>query len=255
MDTSELKTIAKQFRKDIFKFKVTSTYGHLASSLSPVDILVSLYMDDETLFDHNRDIMLFGKGHGSPAVYPILAHLGYFPSEELELYCTTYGILRLHSDSSIPGCHYVGGSLGNALGYAAGLAYADRDRNIYVMLGDAELYEGANWESLMFINHHKLKNIRIIVDRNEMGILAKTEESLKLEPLSEKFIAFGFNGRTVNGHDFDELREVFSYESAQVVICNTVKAKGVSYLEGRVDSHSNIPKTKELIQQGLEELS
>jgi len=252
----DLKKIAKSARKRIFEFKTKSGKGHLASCLSPVDILVSLYHDDKTLFDHKKDIVIHSKGHGSPTVYPILADLGYFPEDELEKYCTPDGILRLHADSTIPGCEFVAGSLGNGIGYATGLAYGS-GKNVYVVLGDAELYEGAVWETLIFIAHYNIKNVRLIVDRNGMGILGKTEELLKLEPLSNKFESFGFDVVTVDGHDFDQLREVFSKEPTrpQVVIANTIKGKGVSYMEDVWQYHTIIPKDKEDLEKGLKELS
>ena len=247
---------AKSVRKRIFEFKTKSKYGHLASCLSCVDIAVSLYFDNDTFFDHTKDELVWSKGHGSPTVYPILADLGYFPAEELSKYCTPDGILRLHADYSIPGCSFVGGSLGNGIGYAAGLAMAS-DKNVAVVLGDAELYEGSVWESLIFIAHHKLNNVRLIVDRNKMGILGKTEELLKLEPLEEKFKSFGFNVFTVDGHNFDELRNVFSMDTdmPQVVIADTIKGKGVSYMEDVWQYHTIIPKDEEKLKIGLKELS
>tara|TARA_R110000824_G_scaffold118998_2_gene272819 strand:- start:17262 stop:18023 length:762 start_codon:yes stop_codon:yes gene_type:complete len=251
-----LEVLAKSVRKRIFEFKTKSGYGHLASCLSCVDTLVSLYLDPETHFDHKNDIMIFSKAHGSPAVYPILADLNYFPEEELDKYCTPDGILRLHADHSIPGCFHVGGSLGNGIGYAAGLAYKT-DKSVYTMLGDAELYEGSVWETLIFVAHHNINNLRIIVDRNGMGILGHTEELLRLEPLEEKFKSFGFDVKTIDGHDFDQLREVYSKvpDRPEVVITNTIKGKGVSYMEGKWRYHTITPKDEEDLRIGIEELS
>ena len=170
---------AQSVRRRIFDFKTKTGAGHLASCLSCVDLIVSLYCDDKTTFDHTKDTVVHSKAHGSPSVYPILADLGYYPQDELEKYCTPEGILRLHSDQSIPGC-------------AAGLALVEKN-DIYVVLGDAELYEGSVWETLIFASHYNLNNLRLIVDRNGMGILGKTEELLKLEPLEDKFSSFGFD--------------------------------------------------------------
>jgi transketolase len=255
MKISKLEELAKSVRKRIFNFKTKSGYGHLASCLSCVDIVTSLYHDDKTAFDHAEDVLIFSKAHGSPSVYPILADLGYYDESELEKYCTPEGILRLHSDSTIPGCHFVGGSLGNGIGYAAGFAHGS-EKNVYVILGDAELYEGSVWESLMFIAHHGI-NLTMIVDRNAMGILGKTEELLKLEPLHQKFESFGFETYTIDGHNFEQLRQVFQRKSTQprVVITNTIKGKGVSYMEDLWQYHTIIPKSEEDIEQGLEELS
>jgi transketolase len=260
MTNQELEKYAKSVRKRIVQFKTKSGYGHLSTSLSPVDILVSLYNDPETNFDHTKDKLFFGKAHGSPAVYPILADLHYFEHDELDKYCTKEGILRLHSDWTIPGCNFIGGSLGNAIGYVAGCAYANRDKKYYIILGDGELYEGSVWESLMFIAHHNLKNITMIVDRNQMSTIGKTEDLLRLESIEKKFSAFGMLAITIDGHNYDQLRAVFSmpedglYEPL-VVIAKTIKGKGVSYMEGRFEYHNTIPKDPALIKQALEELS
>ena len=162
----------------------------------------------------------------------------------------------MHADKSIPGCSFVGGSLGNGIGYAAGVAYAS-ENNVVVMLGDAELYEGSVWESIIFIAHHNIKNLTLVVDRNAMGILGKTEELLKLEPLRDKFDSFGLDVITVDGHNFDELRAALSTESERpkVVIANTIKGKGVSYMEDVWQYHTIIPKEEEDIRIGLEELT
>ena len=257
MDNTQLEKIAKSVRKTIFEFKTRDGIGHLHSSLSPVDVLVSLFYDEETIFNHKEDIVIFGKAHGSPSIYPILADLGYFPKDELDKYCRPGGILRLHSDWTIPGCHFVGGSLGNGIGYATGLAHADRNKNIYLVMGDAELYEGSVWESLIFIAHHKLTNLKIIVDRNGMGTIGETEKLLKLEPLTEKFEGFGFHVNDIDGHSYDDLRRVYSNKntSVEVTIAQTVKGKGVSYMEGDWRYHVIIPKSEEDIEQGLKELS
>ena len=257
MNNLELEKIAKSVRKNVFEFKTKTGNGHLASCLCTADIVVSLYYDKQTPFNHEDDILIFSKAHGSPIIYPILADLGYYDKDELNKYCTPEGILRLHSDKSIPGCHFVGGSLGNGIGYAAGLALGNRNKNVYVILGDAELYEGAVWETMMFITHHNLTNIKLIVDRNQLGILGATEELLKLEPLTNKFESFGFNTFTVNGHDFDALREVFNKTSNKpiAIIANTIKGKGVSYMEGKYEYHTIIPKDEKSIITGLNELS
>ena len=254
---SVLEAKAKEVRREIFDFKTRTGIGHLATSLSCVDMLISWFYDDETTFDHTKDIVLFGKAHGSPSIYPILAEFGYYPKDELDKYCTPDGILRLHSDGSIPGCHFVGGSLGNGIGYAAGLAFANRDRDVYIIMGDAELYEGSVWESLIFIAHHKLTNLKIIVDRNGMGTIGETEKLLKLEPLTEKFEGFGFHVNDIDGHNYDDLRRVYSNKntSVEVTIAQTVKGKGVSYMEGDWRYHVIIPKSEEDIEQGLKELS
>ena len=254
---NELTQYAKQVRYEIFKFKTSSGYGHLASCLSCVDILVSLYLDSENEFDIKHDRVIFSKGHGSPAVYPILSGLGFFPQSELDKYCQKDGILRLHADYSIPGCFYVGGSLGNGIGFGAGLALARPWQHFYIILGDAELYEGSVWESLMFINHHQLTNITLIVDRNKFGILGDTEKMIKLEPLDRKFSSFGFEVTRIDGHNFDSLRKFFTSKEKRnrILIADTIKGKGVSFMEGKYEFHTIIPKDQKQIELGLKELS
>lgn len=254
--SKKLENIAKSVRRRLFDFKTKSGAGHLASSLSVVDILVSLYFDNNVCFNPDEDILIFGKAHASPAIYPILVDRGLVDESELEKYSKPDGILRVHSDNSIPGCHFVGGSLGNGIGYAAGLAYKNT-KNIFVILGDGELYEGSVWESLMFISHHNLKNMKLIVDRNQLSILGATEELLKLEPLSKKFESFGFHVTEIDGHNFDDLHKAFSNVSnkPEVIIANTIKSKGVSYMEGKWQYHTIIPKDSESIRIGKEELS
>jgi transketolase len=186
-----------------------------------------------------------------------LSALGYFPSAELELYCRQDGILRLHADYSIPGCFFVGGSLGNGIGFAAGLALARPWQNFYVILGDAELYEGSVWESIIFISHHNLKNVILVVDRNKYGILGSTEEILKIEPLENKFRAFGLQSSRLDGHDLSALRTFFSSESdrPRILIADTVKGKGVSFMEGKFEYHTVIPSDPIQVELGLKELS
>lgn len=256
MNNTELLEKAKSFRREIFEFKTTSGVGHLASCLSTVDILVSLFYSPTTVFRPNKDKIIFSKAHGSPALYPILADLGYISKNELKKYGQAGGILTMHSDHSIPLCHFVGGSLGNGIGHAAGLAHKN-DINVFVILGDGELYEGSVWETLMFISHHNINNMKLIVDRNGLCILGATEEIIKLDPLDKKIAAFGFDVATIDGHNYSQLNNIFSYMNAkpQVIIAKTIKGKGVSYMEGKWEYHTIIPKDKELIRKGLEELS
>ncbi len=252
----DLQSKANSVRREIIKFKTETGNGHLASSLSIVDILVSLYYDENTWFNHKKDEIVWGKAHGGPAVYPILSDLGYFPYSELEKYCRPNGILRLHPDGSIPGCNFVGGSLGNGIGYAAGLAFANPNKRFIVILGDAELYEGSVWESLILINHFELKNLLIVVDRNGLGILGATEELLKLEPLDAKFKSFGFNVITQDGHDFQKLAKVFENPPSvpTVFIAETIKSKGIEFMEGKAMFHTIIPRDPIVVEQMLENL-
>jgi transketolase len=252
----DLQSMANSVRREIIKFKTETGNGHLASSLSIVDVLVSLYYDEKTWFNHKTDVIVWGKAHGGPAAYPILSDLGYFSRDELEKYCRPGGILRLHPDSSIPGCNFVGGSLGNGIGYAAGLAFANPTKKYIVILGDAELYEGSVWESLILINHFNLSNLLIVVDRNGLGILGATEELLKLEPLDAKFKSFGFKVIVEDGHNFQKLEGVFrdSPIVPTVLIAETIKSKGVQFMEGLAKYHTIIPRDPIVVEQMMGEL-
>ena len=256
-DLEELEIFAKSTRREIFRFKTNSGYGHLASCLSAVEIVVSIYLDSLNNFDIAHDRVIFSKGHGSPVCYPILVGLGLISEEELDLYCRREGMLRMHADFTIPGCFFVGGSLGNGIGFAAGLALARPWQNFYVILGDAELYEGSVWESLMFINEHQLTNITLVVDRNKFGILGNTEEMIRLESLEDKFKAFGYEVSRIDGHNLAQLRDFFSSpnKKLRILIADTIKGKGVSFMENRYEYHTIIPKDPKEIEQGLRELS
>ena len=185
-----------------------------------------------------------------------MAELGFFDESELEKYCRQGGILRLHPDQSIPGCEFVGGSLGNGIGYAAGMAWSQKNRRFVVILGDAELYEGSVWESLIFIAHQKLSNLLIVVDRNGFGILGETEKLLRLEPLVDKFESFGFEVNRGNGHDFQFLNQAFSKvpQNPTVIIADTVKAKGVDFMENKAEYHTIIPRDPDVVASMLENL-
>ena len=257
LNNEQLAKISKWTRLEIFKFKTKSGYGHLASCLSCVDILVSILFDSNSIFDKDHDRIIFSKGHGSPAIYPLLVKLGFIDEVELENYCTFGGRLRLHADYSIPGCTFVGGSLGNGIGFAAGMAIARSHQKFFVILGDAELYEGSVWESMMFIKSKNLTNLITIIDRNKFGILGNTEEIIPLNPLKDKFEAFGFKVIEIDGHNFDQLRFSFKEKlnAPLVVIANTIKGKGVSYMEDKYEYHTIIPSDEQLIKKGIEDLA
>jgi transketolase len=256
MEVAQLELISRKVRREVIEFKTKSGYGHLASTLSIVDVLVSLYYNENSNFRPSSDVLCFGKAHGGPAVYPILADLGFFPKAELAKYCTPEGILRLHPDFTIPGCDFVGGSLGNAIGYIAGRALAEPERRFVVVLGDAELYEGSVWEALIFIAHHKLRNVLMIVDRNGLGTIGFTEELLALEPLQDKFVSFGIETDVVDGHDFEALNSRFNAISnkPRCVIAKTIKSKGVSFMEGIPEYHTKYPTDRETVELMLGEL-
>lgn len=254
----------------VFEMVMKSKRGHLPSSLSCVDILVALYYGHVLRYTagnssvDQRDRLVVSKGHAGMAVYPILADIGFIDHCEFGKYAQAGGALRMHADPSIPGVDSVGGSLGHGLGLAAGFALAakkdGRDQKSFVILGDAECYEGSVWETAIFATHYQLDNLIAVVDRNHLAILGETEALLKLEPLEGKFQSFGWNTLTADGHSYESLLGAFSQISKtqpsvpSVIIADTVKGKGISYMENRHEWHNRFPDEK-LVEVAREELT
>ena len=188
-------------------------------------------------------------------MYPILADLGFFLKDELDKFCQPGGMLGPYGDI-VPGVEVLWGSVGHGMGVAAGLALAAKiDRKLYmtvVMLGDGECYEGATWEGAMFAGHHELNNLVAVVDRNWLCTIDFTEDCLRLNPLDDKFKAFGWEVVIIDGHSFDEIFAAFKNFRSRIrnkplmIIANTIKAKGISSLEYNPLAHVLIPSGKEL---------
>jgi transketolase len=242
--------------------------GHLGGSLSAADILVALFFgemrapaaDSCTL---DRDRFILSKGHGAPAYYAVLARLGYFPREELFTLRQFGSILQGHPDSGCtPGVEIPTGSLGQGLSIANGLALAARlhghGSRVYVLMGDGEVQEGQIWEAAMTASHYKLDNLVGILDRNRLQIDGHTAEVMNLEPIADKWRAFGWHTLEVDGHDIGALQAAFgACKRAQgvpsIIIAHTVKGKGVSIFEGQKKYHGVAPSPEEY-QQALQEL-
>jgi transketolase len=258
----DLEFLAAQARLELFNFVTRTGKGHLVSALSVMDILVTLYHGG--WIRNRNDSVIVSKGHGNIALYPVLAQMGTITFDSLNKYTESDGILRVHADPSIPGVSYVGGSLGNGLGFACGQAIADlndnTDRRIFVICGDAEMYEGSVWEALIMIGARKLSNITLIIDRNKYGILGATEDLMPLEDLQNKIEAFNVTTYNVDGHDFisldDELTEcclVFK-DTPYCIIADTIKGKGISFMEDDYTWHTKVPtgRLEKLARRELE---
>lgn len=256
-------------RESLFEMVVRCMTGHLPSSYSMVEILIALYYGGAAKVvpgnpkDPSRDRILISKGHAAMAQYPILADLEFFPKEELERFTLPSGMLGLYADFRVPGIEGISGSLGHGIGMGAGIALAARmdgeAHKTFVILGDGENYEGSIWESATFAAHHKLENLVAIVDRNQLCILGRTEELLELGDLEAKWRAFGWEAVTVNGHSYAELLPALARAGntggkPYVIIANTVKGKGVSFMEGRPEWHNRMPNEAQ-IQQARQDLS
>lgn len=240
----------------------------LASSLSSVEIFTALYYGAILRFNPNdpfwedRDRCIISKGHGSISLYPILADLGFFPKSALAKVCRSGSFLGGIPDPIIPGYETVNGSLGHGAGVASGIALALRHKqnpaNVFVVVGDGELHEGANWEAFMFASHHQLDRLNLIVDDNRISMLGFTDQIVSHAPLDARLRSFGWDCCTVDGHDVAALQAVFGSMKARnekkpkAVIARTLKGHGVPGLENAPLSHVMAVK-RELIDALLKE--
>jgi transketolase len=243
---NRLEKKAQQIREDVLNMCIKAGTGHVTSSMSFIDLLVALYHGGVVRFDpanphwEKRDRFILSKGQGSPALYVILADLGFFQKSDLELFAQRGGKFGVHLQQSVPGVEITCGSLGQGFGMAAGLALgAKMNRELtmtFAILGDGELYEGSIWETAMFAAHHRLNNLVAIVDRNYLCVTDFTENLIKLEPLAEKWSSFGWDVAEINGHDFAEILEVLSSVRSRpsdrplVVVARTTKGHGIPAL-------------------------
>jgi transketolase len=234
-------------KRELLKIHRIAPGIRLASSLSCVEILTTLYyggiiqFDSKNIFWEARDRFIISKSHGSISFYPILADLGYFDSKYLSLVGKPGGILADIPDCSIPGYETLNGSLGHGLGVACGIALAlkrtGREESVFVLMGDGELFEGAVWEAIMFAVQHELDNLILIIDNNKLSMLNYCKNIIDLTPIEDKFTTFGWLTSTVNGHDVGQLFRMFYFmkctktKKPKVVIADTIKGHGVPRLE------------------------
>ena len=265
---AELKNVAKQIRKDIVTMLTESNSGHPGGSLSAVEIMTTLYfhemrVDIKNPKDINRDRFVLSKGHAAPVLYSTLARKGFFNAEELNTLRKFKSILQGHPNMNyVPGVDMSTGSLGQGISTAVGMALAgkldNKEYRTYALLGDGELEEGQVWEAAMAAAHYKLDNLTAFVDYNGLQIDGKISDVMSPEPISNKFEAFGWHVIDVDGHDFDQL--INAIEEAKntkgkptMVVCKTVKGKGVSFMENEASWHGTAP-TKEQCEIALKEI-
>lgn len=229
--------------------------SHIGAVLSVADIIAVLYADvmhvrpDEPDWD-GRDRFILSKGHAGASIYAALAESGFFDPEELKTHYANGSRLSGHVSHHVPGVDFSTGSLGHGLSAAAGMALAakkdKKEHRVYAVLGDGECDEGSVWEAVLFANHFHLDNLIAIVDHNRMQSLDMCEHTLELESLAEKWESFGWNVREVNGHDHAALREALLLppeqpEKPTVIVANTVKGKGISFMEMDILWHYRFP--------------
>ncbi|ADL43107.1 Transketolase domain-containing protein [Caldicellulosiruptor obsidiansis OB47] len=264
----ELKKIATEIRKSIIIQTASAGSGHPGGSLSGVEILTYLYfvemnIDPKNPKDPNRDRFVLSKGHASPLLYAVLAEKDFINKDELTGFRQIYSNLQGHPDmKKVPGVEMSTGSLGQGLSVANGMALAGKldgkSYRVYVLLGDGEIQEGQIWEAAMTAAHYKLDNLTAFLDHNGLQIDGKITEVMSPEPVDEKFKAFGWHVIKIDGHDFNQIENAVNEAKTvkgkpTIIIAETVKGKGVSFMENEAGWHGTAPN-KEQAQKALEEL-
>jgi len=268
LSMEEMASVAKKLRRHIIQMTGKAGSGHPGGSLSSAEIITTLYF---SVLRHDpanprwaeRDRFILSKGHAAPLLYAALAESGYFPIRDLSTLRVLGSCLQGHCDMTVtPGVEISSGSLGQGLSFGIGVALAGRldnqDYRTYVLLGDGECDEGQVWEAGMAAAHYKLDNIVAIVDHNKQQIDGWNYEVMNLEPLAEKWMAFGWHTIEVDGHDFSQLLTAFD-EAKQIrdkptaIIACTVKGRGVSFMENNIEFHGRAP-TPDEVERALEEL-
>jgi len=257
----ELNVTACRIRTDIVEMLNAAGSGHTGGSLSAADIVTALYFhkmkhDPKNPSWEGRDRFILSKGHAAPVLYAALARSGYFPVEELMTLRKLGSRLQGHPDSkSLPGVEVSTGSLGQGLSIACGLALAGRldkkDWRVYALLGDGELQEGMVWEAAMTASHYRLSNLTAIVDNNGLQIDGRCSDVMCVDPISDKFRSFGWDVIDIDGHDMaaiiDALDRAGSHKlGPTAIVARTIKGKGCTLFEGKVEYHGTPPSDEEL---------
>lgn len=259
MDIQALKKKSVDYRRTILRIIRQAQAGHTAGSLSCIDILNVLYnhtmnITPENFHTSHRDHYIQSKGHSVEALYTVLADKGFYPESELDTLSQFQSHFVGHPTRKINGIEHNTGALGHGLSVSVGLALGAKfnhdPHRVFTLLGDGELAEGSSWEALMSARHYGLDNLVIIVDRNTLQITGSTESVMGLEPLADKFVAFGCAVRTCNGNDIDDLVQTldslpFEPGKPNLILARTVKGKGISFMENTVKWHHHVPSDSE----------
>ena len=262
-----LRAVAQRVRRDDLQMIYRARLGHIGGDFSVIDVLVTLYaailnVDPARPRAAERDRLVLSKGHTAGALYATLAHCGFFARHELETFASPLSALNGHPNrTKVPGVETNTGPLGHGFPVAVGMALSARlqasPRRTFVVLGDGELQEGSNWEAAMTASHYGLSSVFAVVDRNRLQQGARTEETKQLEPLAAKWASFGWEVREVDGHDHGQLLDTFRRPGTTRPVCviaHTVKGKGVSFMEDRVEWHHKVPSADQ-VEIALRELS
>jgi len=257
----ELSEITRQLRIDILTMLNRAGSGHTGGSLSAVEILTTLYFSELRHHPQNpkweeRDRFVLSKGHAAPALYAVLARCGYFNPEELKSLRKKGGILQGHPDmNTTPGVEISTGSLGQGLsianGMALGLKLDRKNARVYVLMGDGEVEEGQIWEAAMSSAHYKIDNLCALLDYNGLQIDGPVKKIMNINPLSDKWRSFGWHVFEVDGHSMEAILDALHKAKKikgkpSIIICKTIKGKGVSFFENKVEYHGVAPTDEEL---------
>lgn len=273
MNKNEIEQLEQKCRKNrcnVIKMITCAKSGHPGGGLSAIDILTVLYEKvmknypewDKSPNHDERDRFVLSKGHASAPLYAVLANRGYFSESELMTFRQIHSRLQGHPNTHIPGVEVPTGSLGQGLSMACGIAMALKlDKNpahVFALLGDGELQEGSCWEALMHAPHRGLNNLTAIIDRNNLQIDGSTEQIKDINPLDAKLNAFNWNVVEIDGHNVEEIYEALENSKKSdiptAIIANTVKGKGVSFMENQCGWHGKAPSNEDC-QRALEELT
>jgi len=267
MTIKELKQKSIIYRKKVLQYITKAKAGHTGGSLSCVDILNVLYnkimnVSPENFSSPDRDRYIQSKGHSVEALYVVLADKGFYPEDELNTLCQYKSHYIGHPTKKVNGIEQNTGALGHGLSLACGVALAakldEKSYRVFTLLGDGELPEGSNWEAMLSAAHYKLDNLCAIIDKNNLQITAPTADVMNTDPLDEKFRSFGWTVKVVNGNDIDELIGAFNslpFEKGKpsAIIANTIKGRGISFMENEVKWHHGVPD-KEQYEKAMQEL-
>lgn len=264
----DIKEFAKAIRRTAVQMAFNTNTSHTGGTLSQADIIAVLYsgvmnISPETIKSPDRDRFIESKGHCCASYYAALALKGFMNLDDLmQNYCKNGSLYFEHVSHKLPGVELSTGSLGHGLPVACGMALgAKREKklfNVYIIIGDGEINEGSNWEAIMFAAHNKLDNLCVILDKNQMQALGDTKDILCLDPMPEKFAAFKWNVIDIDGNNVEQLIGAFdNFKKCKgrptIIIANTIKGKGVSYMEHNLRFHYSAPNEEEL-KIAMEEL-
>lgn len=262
-ELEKLKKIAQDIRCSILTMIKEAGVGHIGGSLSVTDILVALYFKVLNINPKkpdwsDRDRLIMSKGHGAAAIYSTLAERGFFSKDELKTFGLINSKLQVHPDKNkVPGIEASTGALGQGLSIGLGMALAakldKKDYYTFVILGDGEIQEGQIWEAAMFAAHYRIDNLTAILDYNNVQLMGDVSEIMEIAPVAEKWLSFGWEVLEIDGHDFDQIAGSL-YKAKKVkgkptiIIANTTKGKGVSFMQNTCKWHGSVPTEEEYIK-------